>query len=227
MSKNRSKSSASRSLRAVIDRQLAAAAEEIFCLLEERHQAAVEQLRERVEQRINAAVQHIFTAYEASRAAERGPEEPELCLSVGVRSLKAGKPLNVSVDDRLKEPRPGTSSGPGDVSEPDHCTAASPDCLAGHEEEEEEDNDEKVSHCCRVCGKSFDRKGFLMKHVEKHLKEAECLCGLCGERLESSDGLRLHLQTHRDSSRTCDICGKKFPSIRAQETHLRLHTGEK
>uniref|UniRef100_A0A669CB17 C2H2-type domain-containing protein n=1 Tax=Oreochromis niloticus TaxID=8128 RepID=A0A669CB17_ORENI len=96
------------------------------------------------------------------------------------------------------------------------------------EYEEQCENDKQlVSHLCRVCGKSFDRKGFLMKHVEKHSKEADCLCGMCGERFESSDGLMLHLQMHRDSTRTCDVCGKKFPSIRAQEMHMRMHTGEK
>jgi len=154
----------------------------------------------------------------------------ELCLSVGVRSVSDDKRLkqDVSVDGRLKETQPSTSSRLDTVYELDHHPG-SPEDPTREEEEDENENDttEVTSHICRVCGKSFDRKGFLLKHVEKHSKEAECFCGVCGERLESSDGLRQHLQTHRDSSRTCNVCGKKFPSIRAQETHLRLHTGEK
>ncbi len=75
MSKKRSKSSASRRLRTVIDVQLTAAAEEIFWLLKERGQAAVEELKELVTERITAAVEQIFTAFEATRAEERGPEE--------------------------------------------------------------------------------------------------------------------------------------------------------
>ncbi|XP_061680513.1 zinc finger protein 658B-like [Syngnathoides biaculeatus] len=83
------------------------------------------------------------------------------------------------------------------------------------------------SHRCRVCGKTFDGKGFLVKHADKHAKDGEPACGLCGQGWGSGDALRRHLQTHRDNSRTCDTCGKTFPSIRAQETHQRLHTGEK
>lgn len=76
MSKKRCKSSESRSLRAAIEQQLAAAAEEIFRLLKERRLTDVEQLKELLTERITAAVEQIFTVFEATRAAERGPEEP-------------------------------------------------------------------------------------------------------------------------------------------------------
>lgn len=76
MSKKRSKSGESRNLRAVIDEQLTAAAHEVFWLLQERAQTDVEQLKELVTERITAAVEHIFTAFEASRAAGGGAEEP-------------------------------------------------------------------------------------------------------------------------------------------------------
>lgn len=75
MSKRRSKSSESRNLRAAVEQQLAAAAEEIFCLLKERREAAVEELRDLVTERVTAAVDRILTVFQATRAAERGPEE--------------------------------------------------------------------------------------------------------------------------------------------------------
>ncbi|KAM8840122.1 uncharacterized protein AB9W97_001078 [Spinachia spinachia] len=201
MSKKRSKRTEDRSLLATIDEQLSAAAEEIFWLLKERGQVKMEQLKEQVTERINAAVEIIFTAFGVSRAEATVPPQTH-----GREQCPADGHQKQNDEDLL----PNTSSRPHYVSDP------------AREEEEE-----PPPHCCRVCGKSFNRKGFLMKHVDKHLKEAEPVCGLCGERLESNDGLRLHLQTHRDISRTCHICSKKFPSIRAQEIHLRLHTGEK
>ncbi|KAM3858519.1 atrial natriuretic peptide receptor 1-like [Diretmus argenteus] len=82
-------------------------------------------------------------------------------------------------------------------------------------------------HCCQLCGKAFEKKGVLLKHVQKHCKEAECLCGFCGEHLDSTESLRLHLQTHRETSRTCNFCGKRCASIQAMEMHKRIHTGEK
>lgn len=76
MSKKRSRNTENRSLRAVIDQQLAAAAEEIFRLLKERGQAELERLKELVTERITAAVEEIFTVLRATRAAGREPEEP-------------------------------------------------------------------------------------------------------------------------------------------------------
>lgn len=75
MSKKRSKTVASRTLRSVIDDQLTAAAQEIFTLLQERAEADTERLKELVTERVAAAVKIIFTAFQKIRA-ERATEEP-------------------------------------------------------------------------------------------------------------------------------------------------------
>lgn len=76
MSKKRCKSAESRNLRAAVDQQLTAAAEDIFRLLTERRQAELEQLKQLVTERITAALDNIFTVFEARRAADRRAEEP-------------------------------------------------------------------------------------------------------------------------------------------------------
>lgn len=76
MSKKRCKSAESRSLRAAVDQQLTAAAEDIFRLLTERRQAELQQLKQLVTERITAALDNIFTVFESSRAADRRAEEP-------------------------------------------------------------------------------------------------------------------------------------------------------
>lgn len=74
MSKKRSKAVASRSLRSVIDEQLAAAAREIWTLLQE-PDAATERLKELVAERLAAAVNVIFTVFQKIRG-EGATEEP-------------------------------------------------------------------------------------------------------------------------------------------------------
>ncbi|GAA6231017.1 zinc finger protein 691-like [Lates japonicus] len=50
---------------------------------------------------------------------------------------------------------------------------------------------------CRVCSRTFRAQRFLFRHVKAHLQEVEPVCGVCGERFETTDGLGLHVQTHR------------------------------
>lgn len=90
MSKKRPRNTENRSLRAVIDQQLAAAAEEIFRLLKERGQAELEGLKELVTERITAAVEEIFTALRGTRAAEREPEAPGESPRSGSRADRTG-----------------------------------------------------------------------------------------------------------------------------------------
>uniref|UniRef100_A0A3B4WFE5 C2H2-type domain-containing protein n=3 Tax=Seriola lalandi dorsalis TaxID=1841481 RepID=A0A3B4WFE5_SERLL len=86
-------------------------------------------------------------------------------------------------------------------------------------------SDWPATHHCVVCRKTFRHKGNLVKHVETHADNPERLCGVCGERLESSNGLLDHLRSHRETvsgGGKCHICGKTFQNM---ETHMRSHTG--
>ncbi|XP_044192025.1 zinc finger protein 595-like [Thunnus albacares] len=83
---------------------------------------------------------------------------------------------------------------------------------------------QSISLCCRVCGDSFHSRGFLRKHAETHCRESPSICGVCGQQVDSSDGLLTHLQSHRETGGTCSICGKGFQNM---ETHMRSHTGIK
>ncbi|KAM4724866.1 uncharacterized protein FYW61_013154 [Anableps anableps] len=81
---------------------------------------------------------------------------------------------------------------------------------------------------CYVCGRLCPGKGFLLQHALRVCgSNPGWRCGFCGELSDSADGLMAHLQAHQQNTKTCSVCGKTFTSIRAQELHFRIHTGEK
>ncbi|KAM4549538.1 uncharacterized protein V3H82_018789 [Fundulus diaphanus] len=81
---------------------------------------------------------------------------------------------------------------------------------------------------CYVCGRLCPGKGFLLQHALRVCcGNADRRCGFCGEHSDSADSLAAHLQAHQQNTKTCAVCGKTFSSIRAQELHFRIHTGEK
>ncbi|XP_068610299.1 zinc finger protein OZF-like [Brachionichthys hirsutus] len=47
---------------------------------------------------------------------------------------------------------------------------------------------------------------------------------VCGERFDSDDSPRPHLQTHIRTN-DCEVCGKRFDGHAQPETHARIHTG--
>ncbi|MED6239330.1 hypothetical protein ATANTOWER_005017 [Ataeniobius toweri] len=84
------------------------------------------------------------------------------------------------------------------------------------------------SYSCYVCGRLCPGKGFLLQHALRVCgSNPDLRCGFCGELSDSADSLMAHLQAHQQNTKTCSICGKTFTSIRAQELHFRIHTGEK
>lgn len=87
MSRKRSESN---KLKVSIEQQLAAAAKEIFRLLQERSEAELEELRGLVMERLAAAMELIFKAFEANKAAQRGSREPRECPRAGHGEKSAG-----------------------------------------------------------------------------------------------------------------------------------------
>lgn len=82
-----------------------------------------------------------------------------------------------------------------------------------------------LKYCCKVCDKSFCYRASFLKHVQEDERDT-ILCGVCGNRFESEESLRLHLQTYILTN-DCEVCGKHFEGHKQLEMHMRTHTGEK
>uniref|UniRef100_A0A8D3CX14 C2H2-type domain-containing protein n=1 Tax=Scophthalmus maximus TaxID=52904 RepID=A0A8D3CX14_SCOMX len=80
---------------------------------------------------------------------------------------------------------------------------------------------------CYLCDKSFSSNYHLINHAFRmHAKDAGCLCAVCGKRLDSHDGLDVHLKSHK-ASKCCHVCGKHCNSTTALAEHMTSHTGVK
>ncbi|KAM9425634.1 uncharacterized protein KZ484_011522 [Pholidichthys leucotaenia] len=86
-------------------------------------------------------------------------------------------------------------------------------------------NGSSTSFVCKICRMLRGSRKMLIKHAWRHVDAPEQMCGVCGERCESADELRNHLQTHQRTHR-CDICGKSFLSIAGLQGHIARHTGK-
>uniref|UniRef100_A0A3B4WVV7 C2H2-type domain-containing protein n=1 Tax=Seriola lalandi dorsalis TaxID=1841481 RepID=A0A3B4WVV7_SERLL len=79
---------------------------------------------------------------------------------------------------------------------------------------------------CSICGALRWSTGMLIKHSWSHVDHPERQCGVCGEQSESTEQLRIHLQSHQ-KTHSCNICGKSFLSTSGYNGHIALHKGEK
>lgn len=79
---------------------------------------------------------------------------------------------------------------------------------------------------CKVCQALRRSTNMLIRHAWSHVDEPERLCGVCGERPDSVDELRNHLQGHQ-KTHCCDICGKSFLTVVGLNGHVAHHNGQK
>ncbi|XP_033116405.1 zinc finger protein 85-like [Anneissia japonica] len=102
---------------------------------------------------------------------------------------------------------------------------------------------------CEHCGKRFDNKSELEKHLRVHTGNSPYEfenyvnnsvssgnlkvhttyeCFHCGKKFQHSSKLKRHLRIHNgETPYECEHCGKKFTQNSTLKTHLMIHTGEK
>ncbi|KAM9328586.1 uncharacterized protein KZ484_019981 isoform 2-T2 [Pholidichthys leucotaenia] len=111
-----------------------------------------------------------------------------------------------------------------------------------------------IKNPCKVCGISYNKRGNLVKHAWDHMDEPQCVCGVCGECLESAETLKGHLQDFhkifvclvcrksfskrrgigehscpgtQNKEFTCSFCSKTFQSLSRLRTHHWIHMEER
>ncbi|XP_069744118.1 zinc finger and BTB domain-containing protein 34 isoform X2 [Narcine bancroftii] len=75
---------------------------------------------------------------------------------------------------------------------------------------------------CIYCGKSFNQKGSLDRHMRLHMGITPFVCRFCGKKYTRKDQLEYHIRGHTDDKPyRCEICSKCFPFQGTLNQHLR------
>ncbi|XP_069842651.1 zinc finger and BTB domain-containing protein 34 [Dendropsophus ebraccatus] len=75
---------------------------------------------------------------------------------------------------------------------------------------------------CIYCGKTFNQKGSLDRHMRLHMGITPFVCKYCGKKYTRKDQLEYHIRGHTDDKPfRCEVCGKCFPFQGTLNQHLR------
>ncbi|XP_041665745.1 zinc finger protein 714-like isoform X2 [Cheilinus undulatus] len=94
-------------------------------------------------------------------------------------------------------------------------------------DDDRSDNDKK-SHSCSQCSKTFRRKYDLATHMRTHQKQKPFSCPLCVKKFNKKSQLTTHMLVHTgEKPFSCSECDKKFSHKCHLTSHMVIHTGEK
>ncbi|KAM4034650.1 uncharacterized protein ACNLHF_021315 [Anomaloglossus baeobatrachus] len=88
--------------------------------------------------------------------------------------------------------------------------------------------EEDKPYSCSECGKRFNKKLQLVKHLRIHTGEKPFSCSECGKRFLKKSHLVIHHKIHTgEKAYPCSECGKRYREKCKLVIHQRIHTGEK
>ena len=80
---------------------------------------------------------------------------------------------------------------------------------------------------CDICGKKYDAKYKLKKHLLSHDERSKVNCEVCGKSIANKRTLKRHMEVHNREQIPCHLCGKFYESARKLLRHKRaMHTSE-
>ncbi|XP_040022211.2 zinc finger protein 1035 [Gasterosteus aculeatus] len=82
---------------------------------------------------------------------------------------------------------------------------------------------------CKLCGKSFARRRYLVLHEQRHLQPLKFKCTQCHSTFNTAKELSLHMRLHAEKEVgkfRCDMCYKSFSEWSDLKRHQESHVGQ-